>query len=577
MLRNFLKNGSGFLTRRQTTILSAATIIMVMIGASRILGLVRNRVLAHYFTAETLSLYFAGFRLPEVVFEVLVFGTLSSAFIPTFTRYLYLKKKKLAWEVAGICLNLAVLIFLTGGLVFFFLTPLIYRLIGAGFTPAEIDQIVNLARVLFLAQGFFVLSYFLTGVLESLQRFLVPAVAPLFYNLGIIFGAVFLVSRWGIYAPAIGAVVGAFLHFAVQLPVALHLGFRPHFKFNFFHPGVKKIARLAWPRIAELSFLQIGKSVELFFASLISTAAYTWYTFAVSLQLLPVSLFGASIAKASLPALSQQASLKNFSLFKKTFLASFKEILFLVMPFGVFLAVLRIPLVRLTFGTARFTWVSTVETGRALSAFCLGISAQALIYLLARAFYALHDTKTPVKVSVGSLFLNISLSSLLVLVLKWPVWSLALSFSLTSIFQAAILVYLLGLRVQGLDYRQMLKAFFKITFSALVAGAVIFFLLKLFDRSAWDKNLSFLGYFGLVLPTSFDRFVLDTRYTVNLLWLTFLVSFIGGLVYLGLARLLKIEEITIFFRLWQKIKTKGFSPFLKTAKKKEVITLEPET
>lgn len=548
MVKTSLRASSNFFTRRQTTILSAAVIIMVMIAASRILGLVRNRVLAHFFSVETLSIYFAAFRLPETIFEVLVFGSLSSAFIPTFTGY-FGKGKKEAWYVASAALNITLLLFtLLAIFIFIFARP-IYQVIAVGFNPEQLDQIVSLARILLLAQGFFVLSYFLTGVLESLQRFLVPAIAPLLYNLGIILGAVLLTGKLGIYAPTTGALVGAFLHFAIQLPLAFYLGFRFQRIFDFRHPGVREIGRLAAPRVAELSFLQVGKGVELFLASLVSTAAYTYYTFANSLQLLPVGLFGISIAKASLPTLSYQANEKSLARFKKTFLASFNEIVFLVIPCAVFLAVLRIPIVRLVFGAARFTWISTVQTGYTLSAFSLGIFSQALIYLLNRAFYALHDTATPVKISMATIFLNICLGFLFILVFHWPIWGLALAFSLSSIIQLITLIYFLNRKIKGLDKKGLILPFVKISFAALFSGGVMFFLLKILDQAAWDKKLSFLGKFGLVLPTTFDRFVLDTRYTFNLIFLTALVALIGGVFYLTFVFFLKVEELRVLARL----------------------------
>jgi putative peptidoglycan lipid II flippase len=552
--------GSNFFTRRQTTILSAATVIMVMIAASRVLGLVRNRVLAHFFSVETLSIYFAAFRLPEVIFEVLVFGALSSAFIPTFTGYLSQKKKKEAWYVAAAALNLAILIFaLLAVLVFVFAQP-VYQLIAAGFTPDQVGQIASLTRILLLAQGFFVLSYFLTGVLESLQRFLVPALAPLLYNLGIILGTVFFSNSFGIYAPTLGALIGAFLHFSIQLPLAFHLGFRFRKVLDFSHPGVKEIGRLALPRVIELSFLQLGKSVELFLASLTSTAAYTYFTFADSLQLLPVGLFGISIAKAALPMLSYQAVEKKLLRFKKTFLSSFNEILFLVVPCAVFLAVLRTPIVRLTFGAARFTWTSTVQTGYALSAFSLGIFSQAAIYLLNRAFYALHDAVTPVKISIASIFLNIFLGFIFILIFHWPIWGLALAFSLSSVLQAIVLLFFLSRRVGGFEKKELILPFSKILFSSLISGGAMFFFLKILDRAAWDKKLSFLGRFGLVLPTSFDRFVLDTRYTLNLVYLTFLVGLIGGIFYLAFTFLLGVKELKVLVKLLGRLRETKHPP-----------------
>lgn len=554
MIKRILRNGSNLLTRRQTSILSAATVIMVMIAASRLLGLIRNRVLAHFYSAESLAVYFAAFRLPEVVFEILVFGSLASAFIPTFTTYLARKGKQEAWHVAAVSLNIALLVFFLFAVIIFFLGKPLYQLMAPGFSPQQINETVRLARWLIFAQGFFVFSYFLTGVLESLQRFLLPALAPLFYNLGIIFGTFFLAKNYGIAGATIGAVVGAGLHLLVQLPLVFSLGFRPKLSLDFSHPGVREIGALAWPRMVELSVLQLGKSAELFLASLIFPAAYTYLNFANSLQLLPVGLFGTSISKASLPALARLAAQKQKQAFRENLAASFNQITFLVLPCSVFLAILRIPLVRLAFGAAQFTWESTVQTGYVLSAFSLGILAQTLAYLLTRAFYALRETKTPVKVSILSIFANIVLAAIFVLGFSGPVWSLALAFSLASIVQCLLLLFLITKRLPGFFGSRIIKPFTKILISSFVSGGLMFFLLKIFDRSVWDKRLSFLGRFGLVLPTSFDRFVFDTRFTLNVMVLTGLVGLVGFLSYLFLAWLLKLEELRVMVALLKRLK-----------------------
>ena len=568
MVKKLLQSSSNFFTKRQKTILSAAIIIMVMIAASRVLGLVRNRVLAHFFSVEDLSVYFAAFRIPETIFEILVFGTFSSAFIPTFTSYLSKNKRKEAWHVASISLNFAFLIFLIFALIIFLSARPLYRVIAPGFNLQDSLLIANIARVLLIAQGFFVLSYFLTSVLESLQRFLVPALAPLLYNLGIILGAFWLSPRFGIYGPAIGAVIGAFFHFLIQLPLALRLGFRPKFSLNLSHPGVREIGRLALPRIVELSALQVGKVAELFLASLVSTAAYTYYTFANSLALLPIGLFGISAAKASLPTLSYQSAKRDFKQFSETLISLINQIVFFILPCAVFLLVLRIPIVRLVFGAARFTWASTVQTGYTLSAFCLGIFTQALIYPLTRAFWALHDTKTPVKISMGAIALNIFLGGLFILVFKLQIWTLALSFSLASLIQMIFLFSFLSRRVPDLNKRKIMTPLLKIALSSFTAGGLMFFLLKILDRSAWDKRLSFLHWVGLKLPTTFDHFVLDTHYTFNLILLTALVGSIGLLTYILFAWLLKVEEVSLLKKLIDKIKKPKVLP--------EVITPSPE-
>ena len=191
MVKKILQKGRNIFTTPQSSILSAASVIMLMIVASRILGLVRQRALAHYFTAQKLSLFFAAFRLPDLVFEVLVFGTFASAFIPVFTRELK-KNEREAWKLAAIIANIGLLIFIGVGFLLVGFSDNLYRLIAPGFGEVEREQIVALTKILFAAQGFFVVSYVLTGVLESMRRFLVPALAPLFYNLGISLGTILL-------------------------------------------------------------------------------------------------------------------------------------------------------------------------------------------------------------------------------------------------------------------------------------------------------------------------------------------------------------------------------------------------
>ena len=537
-----------FVSSRQVDILSAAMVLGASVLASRVLGLVRDRVLAHYFVGEEISLYFAAFRLPDTLFEILVLGALSAAFIPTFVSYLSKNKDEEAWEVTGIVLNFALAFFaVLAVLVFVFAVPL-SKIIAPGFSVSEISLMARMTRILLLAQGFFVFSFFLTGALKSYQRFLVPAVAPILYNLGIIGGTIFLVSSVGIFAPVWGAVLGAFLHLIVQLPLVFLLGFRPVLTFNYSHPGVKKIVRLAAPRVVELGFLQLLKVSHLFFASLISTASYAYFTFAQHLELIPVSLFGLSLADAALPTLSYKKEKPED--FRKIFFTNFRRIIFFTLPVAVMFAVLRIPLVRLAFGAARFTWNSTVLTGYTLSMFALGIIGQALALYFVRAFYALQDTVAPVAVGTAMVVLNITLSAYFILVLHLPVWGLALSFAISALVQAATLGLLL-LKKANLSIREFVFPVVKVGVASLASGAVMYFVLKVLDRSAWDKRLSFLGKFAL--PERFELFVLDTRYTSNLIFLTVLVAVVGAIIYLVICRLLRIEELEIFTKIWQRL------------------------
>jgi putative peptidoglycan lipid II flippase len=543
-----LKKFKSLFFGQQHSVLSAATLIMIMIVASRLLGLVRQRVLAHFFTPDNLSLFFAAFRLPDTIFEVLVFGTFASAFIPVFTKTLKENKfegHKKAWEVAGLVANWGgVLFVILATIVITFAHPL-YRLITPGFNPSDQDKIVTLARILFAAQGFFVISYVLTAVLESSKRFFVPALAPLFYNLGIIIATFFFSKNLGLLAPTIGVVIGAGSHFLIQLPLAIKLGFRFSRSLKIT-PEVKKIAKLSLPRIIEVSFLQVAKFVELTLASLISIPAYTFFTFGNTIQLLPVGLFGTSIAKAALPTLARQAD--NLPAFKKTLFETLNQVIFLMAPIVVFLMVARVPVVRLIFGTDIFTWDSTVETSLVVSAFAFGIFSQAINSILARSFYALTDTKTPVIISISTLLVNIILDFIFVVKLHLPVWSLAAAFSFSSIIQSIVLFLLITKRIHNGAKQSLYIPIIKIFISSLISGSTMYFILKFFDKSVWVKKLSFIA--NMDLP--FEKFVLDTRYAGNLLILTIFVGLIGISIYLIGLVLMKSKELETFKTLFKR-------------------------
>jgi putative peptidoglycan lipid II flippase len=514
---------------KQTSVLSAATLIMVMIIASRVLGLARQRVLANFFDANTLSLFFAAFRLPDTLFEVLVFGTFSSAFVPVFTKSLKIGRKE-AWETAAYVTNIGLIIFALMALLIIIFANQLYGVLAPGYPLADRDQIVTLTRVIFAAQGFFVVSYVLTGVLESLRRFLIPALAPLLYNIGIIAGTLIFARRFGIMAPAIGVVIGAASHFAIQLPLAIRLGFR--FKGRVkLTPEVKAIAKLAFPRLVEVSFLQVTKTVELFLSSFISTAAYTYLTFGNTLQLLPVGLFGTSVAKAALPTLSRQTD--NMPEFKKTLFNSLNQMTFFVAPVATALLVLRIPVVRLVYGTDIFSWESTVQTSLVLSAFALSVVFQTANSLLARGFYAMHDTKTPVIISICSIVLNIIADFVMIRVFKVPVWGLAAGFSIASFIQTVILFITLNNRISDKETIKNLIPTVKITVASIISGGAMYFVLKFFDEWApWSIH--------------FQKLVLDTRYTVNLMILTAFVVLIGFVFYIGVSFLLRSKELKYF-------------------------------
>lgn len=545
MMNKFVSRGKSIIFSEQQSILSAAAIIAFMFFISSVLGFVRQRVILNFFDTSQTSLLFAAFRFPDLIFEVLVFGTFSSSFVPVFTKLLK-KGPDDAWRVASQVINMGVLLFLPlAGLIAIFAYNF-YSLAAPGFSNEETAQIATIARILLVAQGFFVVSYVMTGVLESLRRFLVPALAPVFYNLGVILGTIFLTPHLGLMAPAVGMVIGAACHLLIQLPLAIKLGFRykPDLSVS---PEVKEIAKLSGPRLVDLSFEQVQKTVELFLASLISTASYTYFTLASSLRVLPISLFSSSLAKAAFPTLARER--EDLPAFRKTLFATLYQIVFFVAPIAVLLIVLRVPVIRLLYGTKKFDWEATVQTGMVLSAFAVGTFFQAMVLLLERGFYALHDTKTPVVVSLITIALIIVLNFVMVREMGLPVWALAASFSVGVGVQLVALFVLMHKKIGNIISAGSFVPILKNTTAAVVSGMVVYFLLKFFDRSVWIKRLSFIPNIDALEGLDFRYFVLDTRYTVNLLILTLAVALVGGCVYLLTCYALKSSELASFMRV----------------------------
>jgi len=533
MVKNILASGKAILWRRQTNILSAAFVIMITVFLSRFLGLVRDRLLAGSFFGGNewqLDVYFAAFRLPDMVFQLLVTGAMSAAFIPVFSEYLQ-KDPREADKIASAVINLVLAFFLVLSLlVFIFALPMCH-LLAPTFSSEKIILMSTLTRIMLLAQIFFCLSNFLTGIIQSHQRFLVPAAAPVIYNLGIIFGIIFLTPSLGIYGPTFGVVIGALLHLLIQLPLVFKLGFIFYpFLWDFSHPGVKEVIHLMLPRTLALAISQIEATVDVFLATSLSAGSLTIFYFAQHLMNLPVGLFGSTIGTAALPALAQNTARKETEEFKKTFLSSFFQIFYLTLPVCAVLLVLRIPVVRLAFGAKNFPWQATLLTGKTLAFFSVAILAQSLIQVLIRGFYALHNTRTPLLIGAFSVLANVLLSIYLTFGLGMGILGLALAISLTSFFQALFLFVFLDKAVSGFDKKSVFLPFLKM---CLVAIATLVCL--------W-------------VPMRFlDKYILDTTRTINLLILTVVVSFFGSVVYLIFSYLLKIEELQMLVSLWRRI------------------------
>ena len=505
------------LNGQSKTIASAAFIIGAASLISRVLGVFRDRVLAGEFGAGIeLDMYYAAFRIPDLVFNLVVLGAVSAGFIPVFTQYL--KSEQKAWELVNVLLNAMILalIIISGGLIL--LAPWLVKIIAPGFSPAQLAVTAQLTAIMFLSPIFLGISAILGGVLQSYKRFFVNSLAPILYNVGIILGALFFVPLNGIYGLAWGVVLGAVLHMAIQILPLLNLGYKYRLKIDLYHKGFLRILKMTLPRILSLVISQINLLVVTIIGSTLAIGSITIFNLANNLQSLPLGVFGVSFAIAAFPSLAELADRKKK--FLHTLSAIVRQILFLIIPASALLIILRAQIVRVVLGTGKFDWQDTVLTLETLSLFAFSLFAQALILLFIRAFYALEDAKTPFYIGLVTAFANIVMA--IMLVEKFSVAGLALAFSLSSILNFILLILAFHYRLGQIDGT-------KIVFSA---GKILVdtFMLALVAQAAKYLIEPFVG----------------TQTFVGIAIQTGLAAGLGLAAYLLISRLLNSEELNYF-------------------------------
>lgn len=518
------------LMNRQSSILSGATILMATVFASKFLGLIRDRLLAHAFTPYDLSVFWAAFRVPDFMFQVLIFGAVSVAFIPVFTEHIHHKGEKEAFEMALDVFNAVLLGFTAISILLFIFAGVATDLIVPGFDPSQKALTIQLTRIILLGQILLTVGAFFSGIAQSFQRFFVPAFASVLYNFGIILGILFLSPNYGLYGPAIGVIVGALLYMLVQLPLINSLGFKYRFSLNLASEGLIDLFKMMSMRTVGITVEQINETVGVVLASLASTSSVTFLTFAQHLVTVPIGLFGATLAQAAMPVLSRERAMGEDELFKGTLLTTMHQILFLTLPAAAILIVLRIPAVRLVFGASQFDWPATQLTGQTLAFLSVGLVGQSESLLLMRGFYALKDTKTPVIVSIGSVSVNVILSYWFIKLLSLPVWSLGLAYAVSSNLAIFMLLFLLSKKLGGFSFDKLVIPAAKMLLSAIAAAVALYIPIK-----------------------ALDIVVFNTTRTINLILLTGIASTFGLGVYLLLVWLLQVNELFTFIELLKRI------------------------
>lgn len=529
------------------TITSAAALVALFSFFSRVLGVLRDRVLAGQFGAsEITDAYYAAFRIPDLLFNLIVLGALSAGFIPVFTKLVKdfslsygdsYKKNEPAWNLANSILNLLMLSLIVLSILAIIFAPQLIKLIVPGFEASLQLTTVKLTRIMFLSPIFLGISSVLGGVLQSYKKFFAYSLAPVLYNLGIIFGIIYLVPWFGLSGLAWGVVLGAFLHMLIQLPSAVSSGFFYKFKLSFKIEGVKKILKMMVPRAMGLAVGQVNLLIITIISSTLISGSLAVFNFANNLQSFAVGIFGISFAVAAFPTFSRLSSDNNKLI--TSFTKTFRQILFFIIPSTVLLLTLRAQIIRVILGSGKFNWQDTVLTIDTLGFFILSLFAQASIPLLVRLFYAKEDSRTPFYAALVAMILNIILASYFSLTLG--VAGLALAFSISSVLNFLILWLILNWRLGSLYKEGLLLAVVKMSVAAIIAGVVV----QLAKVVIWPfiDMTTFIGVF-----------------------LQGLGSGIAGLAfYILFCYIFKVEEMfAIFSSLskklpWKKIKTEDFT------------------
>ncbi|MCK4386832.1 MAG: hypothetical protein KAV41_01965 [Candidatus Pacebacteria bacterium] len=504
------KNLIKLLNKEISGLHEAAYLLGFFTFFSQILALLRDRLLAHNFGAgEILDIYYASFRIPDFIFISIASLVSISVLVPFLAREL--EKGNARQFLDDIFSVFFVLIVLVSG-VAFFLIPKITPFIFPGFSPETAAQVIGLSRVMLLSPIFFGLSNFFTSIIQIKKKFIIYALSPLLYNIGIIIGILTLYPVFGIKGLAGGVVLGAFFHMLIQLLGVYRLRFLPGLTTAFNFRRIKEIILLSLPRTLALSTNNLALIFLIGLASTMSEGSISVFNFSFSLQSIPLSIIGVSYSIAAFPSLAKLFSQGRLDEFLKQITAAARHIVFWATVALTLFVVLRAQIVRTILGSGKFDWVDTRLTAACLAAFALSVTAQSLVLLFVRAYYAAGRTRTPVWINIfssicivifalglqwffakteiardtiGILFRVSDISDINVLILP-------LSYSIGAILNAALLWFMFQKDFNCFS-SEVKKSFWQTLVASIALGAVAYFSLELWNN-IFDIN-TFWGIF----------------------------------------------------------------------------------
>jgi putative peptidoglycan lipid II flippase len=508
----------------------ATVIIASLTVVSRIFGFILKLLLTRSFGAgDTLDIYLTAFRIPDILYNLLILGTLSAAFIPVFGDFLQ-KDKTEAYRVANGILNICLLVMSGIAIFLFIFAHPLTQLLVPGFGPEKLAATVSLTRILLLSPLLFTISNIFTGILSTYKRFFIVNIAPIFYNFGIIFGLLVLYPRYGLKGLGFGVLLGAVMHISVQIPELLRHGYSWQPVLLWRHQGVRKIFKLILPRVFGLDTSFVSLIVVSIIGSYLAAGSISIFSLAYDLLAFPVGIFAISVAIAAFPLLSELHNSKRDGEFVKTLQQSIEQILFFALPFTVMLLIFRAYIVRLAYGYGQFSWDDTRLTFTALGIFSFALFSQSLIPLLARSFYARYNTWIPVMVSLMSLIVNGLISYLLAP--RIGVAGLAIGFAFSSIFNCLML---LGWLHHQFAKDPNIPAETLKEFDTSLIGTV-------FRAGVSSIPMGLVSYGALKLLGP----LLDTHTVVGILLQAGIASIAGLIVYWFVGKFMKLKQIETF-------------------------------
>ncbi|MDM8531976.1 murein biosynthesis integral membrane protein MurJ [Anaerolineales bacterium HSG25] len=495
----------------------AATLVMALFIVSRALGLFREMVIAYQFgTTAEMDAYLAAFRVPDFLFYAVSGGALGSAFIPVFTGHLTRQDMLGAWRLASAVINTVLLVLGLLCLVMAIFAPTVVSYLYSDLTTTQQLLTIELMRWMLISTMIFGVSGVVMGILNAHQHFLLPALAPVIYNLGIIFGAVFLGETWGVKGLTIGVVLGALGHLLIQIPGLVRYQMKYQPVFGWHDENLHEVIGLMLPRMVGIAAVQVNFMVNAILATQLTTGSLTALNYGWIVMLLPQGIIAQSVATALFPTLSTLVSQGKRSEMRYIFGTTLQSMLFLTLPATAGLVIWGRPIIRLLFERGEFDATSTEATVWALAFFSVGLIGHAVVEIATRAFYALKNTRTPVMIAIVTMIINVILS--IILMRGFAMWSypahagLALANSVAVMLEMVVLLWLLHPEMGGLVRTGFGSALAKMS---LATGGMAVTLLLLPATTWW------LDIWGIIL---------------------------GGGVYFLLAYLLGLQEIRVLVR-----------------------------